>query len=441
MLITLDSLRADVLNGVNDGLMPNLEAVARQADWSGSGIAASSWGLPAMASLFTGLRPWQHQALEVDQPALDPSLITLPRALGARGYKTAGYWTNPLYSEKRGYAQGFDVYENLGRGRHAAERLETLGAGEAGRQFIWIHLPEPSAPYIRHDEMIPRLGPGAPAELPPRILPEQLQGFFDPGKPIPPGKRRRFWAMYRLNAAWADQRLGRLLESLRASGQWDRTLLVITANHGEEVGENGQVLHGGNLCRPLLEVPLVIKLPRGFRRKLAEPRQQRVAMTRLWATLVEAAGGSAPPAVGPSLFRRTGGAVLSELYETGSSNLLSLLDGDDQLLWEARFAPPEPAYYRALLEAGDPASGADAVFERLDKAFRAVPPLSGNPALGAPKLTLVHWDPEGSHVVDDSARARQMAPRLVAAWRRFLPDELPADVERLEWTPRSGGTG
>jgi len=440
VLITLDSLRADVVNGE---LMPNLEAVARQADWSGRGIAASSWGVQAMASLFTGLRPWQHQALEVDQATLNPDLITLPKALAARGYRTAGYWTNPLYSEKRGYAQGFDVYESLGRGRRAAERLESLGAGDNGRQLVWIHLPEPSAPYVRHDEMIPRLGPDAPAELPERILPEQLQGFFDPGKPIPPGKRRRFWAMYRLNAAWADERLGRLLDSLRASGQWDRTLLVITANHGEEVGENGQVLHGGDLCRPLLEVPLVIKLPRGFRQRIAEPRQQRVAMTRLWATLVEAAGGTAPPGIAPSLFRHTGGPVLSELYEVNSSNLFSLVDGDDQLLWEARFGPPDPAYYRALAEIGDPDSeiAAEAVFERLAKEFRAAPPLSGNPEMGSPRLTLVHWDPVGSHRVDDPARAREMAPRLAKAWRRFLPDELPAAVERLEWAPRSGGTG
>src|SRR5205085_4547200 len=132
---------------------------------------------------------------------------------------------------------------------------------------------------------------------------------------------------------------------------------------------------------------------------IAEPREQRVAMTRLWATLVEAAGGSAPPAVAPSLFRHTGGAILSELYEMGSSNLFSLLDGDDQLPWESRFGPPEPSYYRALLEAGDPGSGADAVFERLGRELQAAPPLSGNPALGAPKLTLVHWDREGSHAV------------------------------------------
>jgi arylsulfatase A-like enzyme len=432
VLITLDSLRADV---AGPELMPNLEKVIREADWAGRGIAASSWGVPAMASLFTGLRPWQHQVLEVDQASLPPELITLPEALSARGYKTAGFWTNHFYSDKRGYAQGFDVFESLGRGRRAAERLAGL---DGGAQFLWVHLPEPSAPYIRHDEMIPRLGPGAPAELPPRILPEQLQAFFDPTKPFPPGKRRRFWAMYRLNAAWADERLGRLLDGLRESGQWDRTLLVITANHGEEVGENGQILHGGNLGRPLLEVPLVIKLPRGFRRRIAEPKERRVAMTRLWATLVEAGGGAAPAAVAPSLFRRADGPVLSELYRVNSSNLFSLVDGDDQLLWESRFGPPEPAYYHAL-EAAE--ATPDPLFERLAKAYLAVPPLSGFPEIGPPKLTLMRWDAQGSHALDDPARRRELERRLAATWRRFVPDELAPAEERREWPPHDGGMG
>jgi arylsulfatase A-like enzyme len=441
VLITFDSLRADVVSGLSGlsgpggepGLMPNLEALAREADWAGRGIAASSWEVPAMASLFTGLRPWQHQALHAGQAELPAELTTLPEALAARGYATAGYWTNHWYSEKLGYARGFQVYENLGRGRRAGARLEQL---DGGRQFIWMHIPEPSAPYIRHDELIPRLGPGAPPVLPPRILPAQLQPFFDPATPVPPGKRRRFWAMYRLNAARADDRLGRLLASLRASGQWDRTLLVVTADHGEDLGEHGQVLHGGNLYRQLLEVPLVVKLPRGSGRRIAEPRDRRVAVARLWATLVEAAGGSAPPAAAPSLFRRADGPVLSELYLINSSNLFSLLDGDDQLLWESRFAPPEPAYYRALEETTGSSEASDALLARLAAAFQTAPPLSGRPEgpeAGGPKLTLEHWDAQGSHPVDDPRRTRELARRLEETWRRFVPDELTPGEEALEW--------
>jgi arylsulfatase A-like enzyme len=422
VLITFDSLRADAVGGLGGrpGLMPSLEKVVQEADWAGRGIAASSWDVPAMASLFTGLQPWQHQMIEAGQARLPPELVTLPEALAARGYTAAGYWSNRWCSGKQGYEQGFDVFENLGRGHRAAERLEhlgDLGRLNGGRQLIWVHIPEPAAPYVRHDELIPRLGPGVPDVLPRRITAEQLQPFNDPARPLPPGRWRRISAMYRLNAARADDRLGRLLAALRASGQWDRTLLVITSGHGEDLGENGQVLHGSNLGRWTLEVPLVIKLPRGSGLRIAEPKGRRVAADRLWATLLEAAGGTPPPAVAPSLFRPAAAPVLSELYLAGSSNLFSLVDGDDQLLWETRFGPD---------------------------AFAASPPLSGIAGIAAPGWTLKHWDAQGrSRPVNDPERARELARRLARSWRRFTPDELTPAEERLEWTavPDSGGQG
>jgi hypothetical protein len=437
VLITFDSLRADAVGGLGGrpGLMPTLDRLVQEADWAGRGIAASSWEVPAMASLFTGLRPWQHQVFEVGRSVLPPELVTLPEAMAAQGYATAGFWTDHWLSAKQGYAQGFEVYEPLGRGRRAADRLEHL---DGSRQFLWVHIPEPAAPYLRRDELIPRLGPDAPEVLPKRILPEQLQPFNDPAKPLPPGRWRRISAMYRLNAAQADDRLGRLLAAIHESGQWDRTLLVVTSSHGENLGENGQVLHGTNLGRPLLEVPLVIKLPLGSSRRIAEPKERRVAVQRLWATLVDAVGGEPPPAVAPSLFRRAPEPILSELYLVVNANLFSLLDGDVQLLWEAPFAPPEPAYYSALSEVGRPGAARRlgespaAVFARLADAFAATPPLTGRER---PRWTLERWDAQGSRPLNDPARAQQLARRLAAAWHRFAPDDLTPAEERQEWAP------
>ncbi len=434
VLVTLDSLRTDVVDGLGgpQGLMPRLSKLVHEADWAGPAISPSSWGVPAMASIFTGLQPWQHQALHAGQARLAPELVTLPEALGARGYTTAGYFTGRWYSDKLGYAQGFDIFQNLGRGRRAFDRLGNLGGG---RQLVWVHLPEPQAPYVLRDELITRLAPPLPPTLPRRILTAQLEPFFDPAEPLPPGRRRQFWAMYRLNAAWADERLGRVLDALRASGQWDRTLLVVTANHGEEFGEREQILHGGNLGRRLLEVPLVIKLPQGFGRRLHIPAGQRVGTVRLWATLVEAAGGTAPPAVAPSLFRPAPAGVLSELYLTNGTNQFSWVEGNDQLLWESRFAPPEPEYYRALRAVGRSglrlSEPPEAIFARLDAAFRTAPPLSGT---GAPRLTLERWDERESRPVVDPARTAAMARRLAQAWNRFAPGELVPGEEETAWS-------
>lgn len=436
VLITFESLRADSVAsfGGPAGLMPHLEEVVREADWVGRGIAPSSGNVPAMGTLLTGLRPWQHQALHEGRTGLSPDLVTLAEALHDRSYTTGGYPDDPWNREDLGISQGFDAFARLGQGRRAFDRLANLGGG---RHFVWVHLSEPGPPFIRRDGYLPRLGPGAP-NLPRRIDLAQLEPFFDPATGIPPGLRRRFLSMYRLNAAWADERLGRFLSALRVSGQWDRTLLVITSLHGEEIGEHGQILSGGNLGRAGLEVPLVIKLPKGSPLRLRPPATQRVATARIWATLVEAAGGEPPPAAAPSLLRDAPGAVLSELYLTNGTNRFSLWEpgSDLQLLQESRFAAPESDYFRARQSlfrtarskvpppvlAEPPA----AVFARLEQSFDAVPCFAGDGGPGARSFRLERWLPGGGTLrVDDPAKTVELARRLHDEWHRFVPDELP----------------
>jgi arylsulfatase A-like enzyme len=440
VLITFDSLRADVVGGLGGepGLTPNLDALLRGADWGGRAIAPSSLGAASMASLFTGLRPWQHQVLHDRQAHLSKALLTLPAALKAAGYTTAGFSGEDSYSKTFGYDQGFDQLEALEKGAAAIDRLKAL----RGRQFVWIHIPEPSAPYLLRPNFADRIDAKG-LDLPPRVQPNELEPYFDPAVPLPADLRRRFWAMYRLNVAFADDRLGHFLQALRDSGQWDRTLLVVISTHGEELGEKHQILNGGNLGRQLLEVPLAVKLPAGSR-KITMPKDQRPATARIWATLVEAAGGEVPPAVAPSLFHTLHGApaaVLSELYFTDGTNQFSLLDGDDQLLRESRFAPPQPEYYRArLAEMGRGnaevarsllSEPPEAIFGRLLTAFRSTLPFTGR---GEPKLTLERWGAgSGSAPVSDPRRTAELARYMVQRWNEFLPGETTPEAEAREW--------
>jgi arylsulfatase A-like enzyme len=442
VLITLDSLRADAVEGLGGepGLTPRMDELIREADWAGPAIASSSWEGSTLATLFTGLRPWQHQVLYQGHAHLSPALITLAEALRAAGFKTAGHWSGPWADHTLGFNQGFDVYQSYGKGTRLVERLKAM---KDERQFVWAHLPAPAAPYVRHNAFVPRLG-RKPPQLPRKVLPSQIDRWFDPAVPLPLNQRRRLWAMYCLNVASADEQLGRLLDALRASGQWDRTLLVVTSNHGEEFGEKGQILHGGNLGRQLLEVPLIVKLPAGFERAIPIPKRQRVPTTRIWATLVVAAGGEVPPAAAPSLFRQSSVPAVSELYLTNGTNQFSLVEGDDQLLWESRFAPPEATYYLARMAFRSKEVRAQlqepprAVFTRLRDRFAATPPLHGTEA---PLLTLERWTARGNpgtRPVSDPVRTREMAARLVQAWGSFVPDELPLAQEAHEWAEAGG---
>jgi hypothetical protein len=438
VLITLEALRADVVSGLGGepGLTPNLAALIRQADWAGRAVAPSSWGVPAMATLFTGLSPWQHHAvLDGDNAHLAQDLVTLPMAFKALGYHTTGFAGGHWYTAAFGYDRGFDSLDEEGRNRDAAEHLASLAEG---RELVWVHMPEPQAPYVLRDWLLPRLGGRADrAGLPQTVEPVDLLAASNPEAPPPPALRQRLRSMYLLNVAWADEKVGRLLDALRASGQWERTLVVVTSAFGEEIGEHGAFGHGGDLERESIEVPLIVKLPSWYRRPMVPAAGHRIALARVWATLVEAAGGRPAPAPAPSLFRAAPAEVLSELYLGNGVNLYSLVAGDDQLLWQARFAPPEPRLYRASLQAlagtagADPRDGLGVIAARLFDGFAGTPPLGG---LGPPALALARWNAGGgSRRVEDPPRTADLARQLAARWGDFITEELTPEAEDREW--------
>jgi arylsulfatase A-like enzyme len=419
VLITIDALRADVVGALGGPpeLMPALSGLAREADWAGRAISPSSWTVPSMASLFTGYQPWRARSWSGDRAVLDERFLTLPESLKAAGYRTAGFRSNHWLQAEFGYAQGFDSFRYLREGKRAEGYLAEL---DGGPDFVWIHILPPHAPYVRREPLLERLDE-VPPDLPRQVKPLDLEPYYDPAVALPAERERVFRTLYQVNAAWADQLLGRMLDALRRSGRWDETLLVVTADHGEEFGEHGQIAHGGNLGRVLIEVPLVVKLPAGFKRRLAVEPGRRVANLRVAPTLIEAAGGRPEPGTVPSLFQELGKGALSELYQGNGVNRFSLVDGDLQLLWESRFAPPEPEYFRARYEAlgGRPepplVQPAKAVFGRLERQFAVALPLSGRVG-EPPRLTLWRWTAAGTEQVSDPAELLRMARQLKNAW-------------------------
>lgn len=415
MLITIDALRADVIDAK---LTPHLHKLASESAWAGRAVSPSSWTVPSMATLFTGLQPWSVQSWSSDRAVLREDLVTLPEALKARGYHTAGFRSNHWLERPYGYAQGFDDFRYLAQGKRAENHLEKL---PPGREFVWIHILQPHAPYVRRAPFENRLTDPPPG-LPPKVRPADLEPYYDPAVPLPPEQERVFRAMYGLNAAYADDQLGRMVAALRRSGQWERTLLVVTSDHGEEFGEMEQIAHGGNLGRQLVEVPLMIKLPSGFKPRLALEPGQRPATARVRATLLEAAGWEPEESTAPSLFQETEEeGVLSELYAGNGVNRFSWVEGDRQLVWESRFSRSEPEYYRARAEGivgrldRPLAEPSKVIFGRLEQAFSRTLPLTGLEG-DPPKLTLWRWTESGSEQVNDPAEIERMARQLRSAW-------------------------
>lgn len=428
LLVTFEGLRADAVGRPpgTRGLTPHLDALGQDASYVGSAIAASSATAPAMASLLTGLQPWGHQVLR-NGDRLPEAVETLAEALRARGYRTLAFRSTDALRGETGFAQGFDRFENLDD--NDAARAALSGLGE--RDFVWVHIDLVGAGYRPWSRFLDRLE-NVPPDLPPRLARSQLEHYYDPAQPMSAVERRTLWAMYCLSVARADDQLGTLLDALRRSGRYDQTLIAVTADVGEEFGENGQSQSGGNLGRPLIEVPLWLKLPAGDRRPV-EPGPRPVAAARLFATLVEAAGAHPVPAAAPSLFHRARGA-LAELYARNGVNQFALVDGDVELVRTVEFAPPEPEYYaarraRAGLRLDRPLrEPAARIFDRLSAAFLATPPFRGRGT--PPRLELWRWVPGGVEPLDDAARRQALAAALEQRWREFSEAEGGPAEER-----------
>ncbi len=439
VLITIDALRADL---VGTGLMPHLDRLAADADWAGAAISSSSWTVPSMASLFTGRQPWRHGGWHSRRARLRDDLPTLPEILRDLGFRNAAFRSNSWLTQTFGYARGFERFGPVTR----MERVTAiLGALDGGPQFVWLHVLPPHAPYRLHPAYLDRLTTPRD-DLPERITPLQMRQFADPAVPLDVDLRERAWQLYQLNAAHADAQAGAMLEALRASGHFDDALIAVTSDHGEEFGENGQVLHGSSLHRVLIEVPLIVKLPAGWTRSI-DPGPV-VANYRLFSTLVEAAGGTPAPGSPPSLFEPSDAGALSELYLGNGANQMSLVEEGRQMVWKSRFAPTEDRYYDAMLALadGEPsaplAEAPEALVARLERQFETAPPLMGASG-AAPQLESFAWSPEGRvepvPVEDDFARrlqgrwlAANGADRAARIAERGEPVLAPEELERLK---------
>jgi len=405
--------RIAVVPTAAEGPTPILDRFFAEADWAGRAVAPSSRPGTSGASLATGLTPWKHQVL---RPAdrLSPRFVTLAETLSSLGYSTAGYFAGHLTSA-RGFQQGFDSFHTLYRALRARSHLRSL---RGDPEFLWIHLHHPSPTWLRRDWLFP--DGEAPLGLPKHITEEDLAPYRDGRTRLSEAELERLLALYRNNLALADVLLGRFLEEIRTSGHWDEVLLAVTSTQGLELGEEGRIGAADRLSRQLLEVPLAIKLPSGFDRRLTPEPGERVALVRLFATLVEAAGGRAPAGVAPSLFQPARDAgVLSELYAVDGRNVFSWLEGDHQLLRHVRFAPEgTPAAVRAarfrrtppLHGLDDGASEDGASGER-----------AGEDGTSDLEETLLRWVAGGVEPVDDPELERRLAAHLTAHWALFLP--------------------
>ncbi|MEN8209219.1 MAG: sulfatase [Candidatus Fermentibacteria bacterium] len=276
VLILIDTARADHLSayGYHRETTPVLDSLALSGTFFTNVQAQSSWTLPAMVTIMTGLSQRAHGAGYYNDTfySIDQTLPTIPLMIkrGA-GYQTAAVFNGVFMSEAFGFAQGFDHFDCQSTPGKPCERNaeETVNAfldwydehrDSSKPLFSAIHFIDPHLPY----------SPPSPWDT--LFSDPKTDSLFNPSW----GRRNDvsdlnlglvemdsiqlqiMVGLYDAELAYTDSQIGRLLSELSARGTLQNTVFVIVADHGEEFLDHGGFGHGHTLFQEILNVPLII---------------------------------------------------------------------------------------------------------------------------------------------------------------------------------------
>jgi arylsulfatase A-like enzyme len=235
--------------------------------------------LPSHASILTGTYPMLHGMHDFSGNRLNPAQPTLATILKAQGFATGAVIGAAVLDSRFGLNSGFDFYydhfdfsrlletnlDSMERPGHVVmdESLKWLEGHRQGRFLLWVHLYDPHYPYA----------------------------------PPPPFDRLYQDNPYDGEIAATDAQIGRLFQFLKTHGLYDRSLIVLTGDHGESLGEHGEKTHGFFVYDSTVRVPMIIKPPRqGAARPKPRVVQEVVSHVDLLPTML--AYLDVPPAAG-----------------------------------------------------------------------------------------------------------------------------------------------
>lgn len=293
ILISIDSLRADHVHayGYARETTPALDRLAREGAWFETVVAESSWTLPTHISMLTGLTTLVH-GVEEETKRLSSELPTLASLLREHGYRTRGIFSAPLLEPIYGFGKGFEKYEEVeGEIAYGDERpgqahgdsdasqtdrdtnpwshrtvtspavtnraIEFLDEVRNEKFFLFLHYFDVHYDYIPPEALWRKFDPDYRGELTGRNFAR------NPG--IHQGMSRRdlehIIALYDGEILFTDRHIGYLMDALERNGLAEKTLVVVTSDHGEEFFEHGNPGHGRSLYDEVLKVPLIVRLP------------------------------------------------------------------------------------------------------------------------------------------------------------------------------------
>jgi arylsulfatase A-like enzyme/Tfp pilus assembly protein PilF len=338
LLVTIDTVRADRIGayGYTKGATPAIDRLAREGVRFADATTQAPLTGPAHAAILTGQYPARLGVRDNASTPIPPGTTTIAGIFKARGYRTGAFVGAFIVGPEYGFGQGFDTVDarfaqfstgmKLQAQRRGGEVTDAALAWlRAGSQpfFAWVHLYDAHAPYE-----------------------------------APPPFRARFQASpYDGEVAYVDSCIAKLVAALEQSGQLDRTLVVVVADHGEGLGDHGEAEHGLFLYDTVLRVPWIMRLP--ARDAAGAVVKTQVRTIDVAPTIAAVAGLSLPKVDGESVVPLVRGGAPREpapsyaetfypKWHFGWSELKSMRVGD----WKYIDAPT-PELYDMRADAGE----------------------------------------------------------------------------------------
>jgi arylsulfatase A-like enzyme/Flp pilus assembly protein TadD len=267
LLVTIDTLRADHVGayGASTAHTPALDRLAAEGLRCTDAIAAAPITMPSHASLLTGLYPSAHGVHDNGTAALPRDVVTLADRLSSAGYSTHAFVSAVVLSRLYGLDKGFATYDD-DLWSEDAPRLfmirERTARRTADRFVEWFG--QWSADQRRSGDRA-RTAAQGPASASPAPFFTWVH-FFDPHQPheAAPEDRQGAASPYDAEVTAADRGVGRLIETLRGAGALDDTIVIVTSDHGESLGEHGEATHAIFVYDATVRVPLIVRYPRAF---------------------------------------------------------------------------------------------------------------------------------------------------------------------------------
>jgi arylsulfatase A-like enzyme len=352
VLITLDTTRADHLGcyGYARPTSPNIDLLAAESLVYEQAIAPSTWTLPSHASLFTGKFVASHGARKVADgplilsiPDYGPNALneyrartiaqnehTLAGLLKSAGYHTAGVVAGPWLKRVFGLGKGFDFYDD----DHITTLNGRLAADVTDKGMQWLRRPsqQPRFLFLNYFD----------AHIPYQPPPEFTRKFvLDGPLPVKPSLEsralERWIALYDAEILYMDFHLGRLFDGLKRLGLYDEALIIVTADHGELLGENGEFGHGEQPYQGVAHIPLIIKSPEGsygIGREAA-----RVQLLDVFPLVLQAAGVDVPQGIQGTVPPEVSHPIIIESQTIPTINTggdwLAIIEEDWKYIWNS----------------------------------------------------------------------------------------------------------